>query len=121
MPRLCPEAWRLPSRRRSHAEADAEASQGRLQTAFNRSGRSSSRTLITTRQGVRDLGCIFQFDAATGTDAFLAQASNKKQEYWFSDGENAAFVGTDDKPAHFVEDDVVQMKAISLGSYCYDT
>ena len=66
-------------------------------------------------------GCIFQFDAATGTDAFLAQASNKKQEYWFSDGENAAFVGTDDKLADFVEDDVVQMKVISLGSYSYDT
>ena len=65
--------------------------------------------------------CIYQFDAATGTDAFLAHASNEKQEYWYLDGENSAFVGTESKLADFVEGDAVQMKVISLGSYSYDT
>lgn len=31
-------------------------------------------------------GCIFQFDAATGDEGFLAQAANKKLTYWFTDG-----------------------------------
>lgn len=65
--------------------------------------------------------CIFQFDAATGDDAFLAYASNKKREYWFSDGENSSFRGDADQLADFVEDDVVVMNVTSLGSYSYDT
>jgi hypothetical protein len=65
--------------------------------------------------------CIFQFDAATGDDAFLAQASNKKRAYWFTDGENASFTGDADRLADFVEDDVVVMNVTSLGSYSYDT
>jgi len=66
-------------------------------------------------------GCIFQFDAATGLDSFLAQASYRKESYWFSDGENTAFTGDASKLADFVEDDVVYMKVVSLGSYSYDT
>jgi len=37
--------------------------------------------------------CITQFDAATGTDSFRAQASYKKQEFWYSDGDNTFFAG----------------------------
>ena len=66
-------------------------------------------------------GCIFQFDAATGDDAFLAQTSYHREEYWWSDGENAAFTGNAAKLANFVEDDVVVMNVISAGSYTYDT
>ncbi|MDP1805386.1 MAG: hypothetical protein Q8K72_09490, partial [Acidimicrobiales bacterium] len=74
-----------------------------------------------TGKGYTIWGCIFQFDAATGDDGFLAQASNRKLEYWFSDGENAAFTGNAAKLADFVEDDVVSMKVVSEGSYSYDT
>ena len=65
--------------------------------------------------------CIWQFDAATGTDHFLANASNTKQEYWNLYGENASFMGSESKLADFVEGDAVQMKVISTGSYSYDT
>jgi hypothetical protein len=65
--------------------------------------------------------CITQFDAATGTDTFRAQASNTKQEYWYSDGENVLFNGDEDRLADFVEDDIVFMKVTSLGAFDYDT
>lgn len=74
-----------------------------------------------TGKGYVIWACIFQFDAATGTEGFLAQAANKKLSYWFSDGENASFTGTAAKLADFVEDDVVYMKVVSEGSYSYDT
>jgi hypothetical protein len=66
-------------------------------------------------------GCIFQFDGATGPDSFLAQTSYKKLEYWYSDGENAAFLGEISQLADIVEDDVVVMNVTSMGSYSYDT
>ena len=65
--------------------------------------------------------CIWQFDAATGDNAFLGQASYHKVEYWFSDGENAAFVGDAVQLSEFVEDHVVVMNVVVLGSYSYDT
>ena len=65
--------------------------------------------------------CIYQFDAATGADSFLGQASNKQLEYWWTDGENAAFTGNENSLAAFVEDDVVLMNVTSLGSFSYDT
>ena len=65
--------------------------------------------------------CIFQFDAATGDDGFLAQTSYRKESYWYSDGENAAFTGDADRLSDFVENDVVVMHVVSLGSYSYDT
>jgi hypothetical protein len=65
--------------------------------------------------------CIWQFDAATGEDAFLGQASYKKLEYWYSDGENASFVGDASRLADFVEGDVVVMNVVGAGSYSYDT
>ena len=74
-----------------------------------------------TGKGYVIWGCIFQFDAATGAEGFLAQAANKKLSYWFTDGENASFTGDAAKLADFVEDDVVYMKVVSEGSYSYDT
>lgn len=71
--------------------------------------------------GYQIWGCISQFDAATGDDAFLAQTSYAKQEYWYTDGDNVFFYGNADKLAEFVEDDVVFMKVVSLGSFSYDT
>lgn len=65
--------------------------------------------------------CIWQFDAATGPGSFLAQASNRKLSYWWTDGENAWFDGSAAKLADFVEDDVVYMKVVVEGSYSYDT
>jgi hypothetical protein len=66
-------------------------------------------------------GCISQFDGATGPDGFRAQASNKEQEFWYSDAANAVFVGDADRLADFVQDDVVLMHVVSLGAYSYDT
>jgi hypothetical protein len=66
-------------------------------------------------------GCISQFDAATGLDSFRAETSNKKREYWFSDGVNAFFNGDASRLADFVQDDVVYMKVLSMGSISYDT
>lgn len=65
--------------------------------------------------------CVTQFDAATGTDSFRAQGSYKDQEYWYTDGDNALFSGTTAQLADFVQDDVVYMKVLSLGSFSYDT
>ncbi len=66
-------------------------------------------------------GCIFQFDAATGPEGFLAQAAPKRLDYWYTDGENASFTGDADRLADFVEGDIVVMNVTVLGSYSYDT
>ena len=66
-------------------------------------------------------GCISQFDAATGDDTFRARASYANQTYWYSDGDNAIFTGDTDQLANFVQDDIVFMDVISLGSLTYDT
>ena len=72
-------------------------------------------------KGYEVWGCISQFDAATGADAFRAQASNAKQEFWYSDADNAFFRGDEARLADFVQDDMVFMHVVSLGSYSYDT
>jgi hypothetical protein len=72
-------------------------------------------------KGYKLWACIYQFDAATGEDGFMAYASYKKLKYWFSDGENAAFVGSAPALADYVEGDVVTMSVVTLGSYSYDT
>jgi len=72
-------------------------------------------------KGYKLWGCITQFDGATGAEAFLAYASFAKQDYWFSDGDNAMFSGSADGLAPFVEDDIVAMDVMSLGSLSYDT
>ena len=66
-------------------------------------------------------GCISQFDAATGTGSFRAQASNAKQTYWYSGPNNAKFIGDAGLLAPFVKGDVVVMDLVILGSYSYDT
>lgn len=66
-------------------------------------------------------GCIFQFDAATGPESFLAQAAPKRLDYWYTDGENASFAGETGRLSDFVEGDVVVMNVTVLGSYSYDT
>ena len=65
--------------------------------------------------------CITQFDAATGPDGFRAQASYGNQTYWYTDGANAVFTGDATQLADFVQDDIVQMDVVSLGSLSYDT
>jgi hypothetical protein len=65
--------------------------------------------------------CITQFDAATGEDTFRGEASNKKRTYWFLDGDNALFTGSEAQLAEFVQDDVVAMRVTTLGSFSYDT
>lgn len=65
--------------------------------------------------------CISQFDAATGEDSFLGQASNQNQDYWWGDGDNAMFTGDASDLNKFVEDDVVEMNVVSRGSFSYDT
>jgi hypothetical protein len=72
-------------------------------------------------KGYQVWACISQFDAATGTDTFRGEASYKNQEYWYVDSDNAFFSGSTDQLAPFVNDDVVYMKVLSLGSYTYDT
>jgi hypothetical protein len=72
-------------------------------------------------KGYQVWGCISQFDAATGTDSFRAEASYKNQEYWYSDSENAYFTGNATTLSDFVQGDIVFMKVISLGSLTYDT
>ena len=65
--------------------------------------------------------CIWQFDAATGEESFLGNASYKKLTYWNLDGESSSFSGDADRLSNFVEGDVVVMNVISTGSYSYDT
>lgn len=65
--------------------------------------------------------CISQFDAATGLDTFRGEASNKNCEYWYLDGDNALFTGDEDQLADFVQEDVVVMNVMTLGSFSYST
>ena len=74
-----------------------------------------------TGKGYQLWACITQFDAATGADSFRGQASNKKQAYWYTDGDNALFSGDEDQLADFVAGDIVSMNVVSAGSYSYDT
>ncbi len=73
-----------------------------------------------TGKGYQLWACITQFDAATGDDSFLGNASFKKLKYWYQ-GENAYFTGEPRALIDVVEDDVVVMNVVGLGSYSYDT
>lgn len=67
-------------------------------------------------------GCISQFDSATGSDTFRAQASYKRQNYWYLYGDNALFSTSDESQvSDFFEGDVFRAQVIVLGSYTYDT
>ncbi len=74
----------------------------------------------TIGKGYQIWACITQFDAATGGDSFLAEASYKKEKYWFN-GENAWFTGSEARLSDFVTDDQVLMSVVSTGAYSYDT
>ena len=65
--------------------------------------------------------CISQFDAATGADTFRAQASYQKETYWYTNGSNSVFTGDATELLDFVQNDMVQMNVVSLGSLSYDT
>jgi hypothetical protein len=67
---------------------------------------------------------VTQFDAATGTDAFLADsgATKKYPEYGFVDyTDNALFHGDANALADVVEGDLFQASVEVLGSFSYDT
>jgi hypothetical protein len=69
-------------------------------------------------------GEVTQFDAATGTEAFLANsgANKKYPEYGFVDyTDNAFFDGDAEALADVVEGDLFKAKVKVVGSYSYDT
>ena len=67
-------------------------------------------------------GEIRQFDAATGTDTFLADVAHKNTtSYGFFDGENTMLTGEEAKLADFVEGDVIKATVTVIGSFSYDT
>jgi hypothetical protein len=66
-------------------------------------------------------GCITQFDAATGDNSFRAQASYHVESYWYTNGANSVFSGDATALADYVQNDVVQMDVVVLGSITYDT
>jgi hypothetical protein len=66
-------------------------------------------------------GVIHQFDAATGTENFLAMTDNSKHSDRYSYTENASFTGSEKRLADFVEGDMFVAKVMVSGSYSYDT
>lgn len=65
--------------------------------------------------------CIWQFDSRTGKGTFLASASNAREQYWFTDGEDAQFTGPESRLDPFVQGDIVWMNVAVDGAYSYDT
>lgn len=64
---------------------------------------------------------VFQFDAATGDDTFLAYADDAQ---WYDSWEfddNTMFIGTKKKFANVVEDDLIKVWGTVMGSFSYDT
>lgn len=69
-------------------------------------------------------GNVTQFDSATGTDTFRADAGPKKLRisYGYVDyDQNSIFSGTESKLKKLVEGDCFTAKVTVLGSYSYDT
>jgi len=67
-------------------------------------------------------GEITQFDAATGTDSFLADAAHTNTtSYGYFEGENALFTGSEAALSKFVEDDLFVATVEVTGSLSYDT
>jgi hypothetical protein len=65
---------------------------------------------------------VWQFDAATGTDSFLAEAQATQAYEWFGfDGSDAFFFGTSELFADVVEDDLVKIWGTVGGSFSCDT
>ncbi|MEU0520602.1 DUF4190 domain-containing protein [Streptosporangium sp. NPDC006007] len=69
-------------------------------------------------------GEVTQFDAATGSEGFLADTGPIKQQpsYGFVNfGQNAAFAGSKSRLSDVVEDDLFQAYVTVLGSLSYET
>lgn len=67
-------------------------------------------------------GSVFQFDAATGTDSFLAEVANRNTtSYGYFDGENAVFTGDPDDFEDLVEEDLFTATIEVAGAKSYDT
>jgi hypothetical protein len=66
-------------------------------------------------------GEVSQFDSATGLDSFRAQVAHANVEYFYSDGENAMFEGSEDALEDLIDGDVFKAKVIVKGSLSYDT
>ncbi|MEV6869129.1 DUF4190 domain-containing protein [Streptosporangium subroseum] len=69
-------------------------------------------------------GEVTQFDAATGTDGFLADTGPTKQQSAYgivNFGQNAAYVGSKSRLADVVEDDLFQAYVTVVDSYSYET
>lgn len=67
-------------------------------------------------------GQVTQFDAATGTESFLAStASRNMMSYGYFDGENAWVQGDANDLKDLVEDDVFTATVQVVGSFSYDT
>jgi hypothetical protein len=67
-------------------------------------------------------GHIWQFDAATGTDAFLMRADVVQHSNSYEFEHNMmAVAGKDDLFADLVEGDIVKVHLQVLGAYSYDT
>jgi len=67
-------------------------------------------------------GWVFQFDAATGTDGFLADVGPKRKNDQFGYTQRAALVADDSKLLkNIVEGDLVTMYATVIGAYNYET
>ena len=67
-------------------------------------------------------GWVFQFDAATGPDGFLADVGPKRKYDQFGYTQRAALVADDSKLLkNIVEGDLVTMYATVIGAYNYDT
>ncbi|MEV7012205.1 DUF4190 domain-containing protein [Streptosporangium sp. NPDC051022] len=69
-------------------------------------------------------GEVFQFDAATGNDAFLANIGPTKLQPssgYVSFDQNAAFTGPKSRLSDVVKGDLFQVYVTVLGSFSYDT
>jgi hypothetical protein len=75
-----------------------------------------------TGEYYRIYGQIWQFDAATGTDTFLAYTANRNtMSYGYFEGADAMLTGSKKLFKPFVEDDVFVATVQVEGSYSYDT
>jgi hypothetical protein len=67
-------------------------------------------------------GVVTQFDAATGTDSFLADTAARQSRDWFDYKVNTMVVTNDPSIlTDVVEDDLVKMHVEVMGSTSYDT
>lgn len=66
---------------------------------------------------------IWQFDSLTGDNQFLGEVdvqNNLSSGYW-SGGTTSLLIGTSSMLSDYVEDDVVKINAVVLGTYSYTT